>query len=762
MGLFSTTTKVGGGCMIILDDGQDIGKNKGELLAARSWIPENASSIMRHAGSKQRPELRVDAASSSSSDWDRTMQLLDKRNVTVLAARAVIKEEQEDEEQPAVAPKQKHCHGSVTVDLATAWVQMAHLDNQATSTSIVDCVSLQGCSRSSRQDKCPPAEAFQRKINTDLVLARTGAVQSWGQKDIPNGTGTKQKQQHTSRHTSRHSSVPQRKANERSSQKVSLSHQHYKSLHRAETVTEAEAETTTSASQRCFLEQSSLNITSPHSRRNLNARFNMSFELESEDDPSLLTTVTTTITTRTTTSSTATKWKTHWRTTADPKSGRTYYYHSKTRETQWRMPLELASVEERVVMEEKERRQREFFAVMEANILSSMSSGAYTETPVDERGSSDDVKDKKISFIPPSKLPRPTGSLVRTISSMDESVLRVLFQSVPSHRNVLNGQGADPMQDDTQDIEFSPNDVGADAVQDDTQDIEFSPNDVAGCKNSFRLLQSRTSSKLLSIQEAKQAFGSSVLLTNENASLSMGDLSLSNDGFQKKNDTTAAALEQGDRRSQLAGKMKNDSMRESFGTMLAGLPEDGSATGRQLSFYGASMLDESNLDFGLTAEEFASLQELADMSDEIANVKDTEVGALMSVWEDEEDEEEDNSESQTDASRNENGLSRDDVSIGLMPEDNFVRPSGDSSQTPSMPSLTAFGNTPAKPSALATKDKTTTNRTRPTMDRPSSQRSVEPSSSVKRPGMNRRNTCGTLYVGSTMSAPDKEATIKVC
>jgi hypothetical protein len=33
---------------------------------------------------------------------------------------------------------------------------------------------------------------------------------------------------------------------------------------------------------------------------------------------------------------------------------------------------------------------------------------------------------------------------------------------------------------------------------------------------------------------------------------------------------------------------------------------------------------------------------------------------------------------------------------------------------------------------------------------------------LPKPNMQKRNTCGTLYVGSTMSAPDKDATIKVC
>ena len=50
---------------------------------------------------------------------------------------------------------------------------------------------------------------------------------------------------------------------------------------------------------------------------------------------------------------------------------------------------------------------------------------------------------------------------------------------------------------------------------------------------------------------------------------------------------------------------------------------------------------------------------------------------------------------------------------------------------------------------------------------PNSQGSQQPLGSLKgadlpkRPELVRRNTCGTLYVGATMSAPDKDATIKV-
>eukprot|EP00549_Striatella_unipunctata_P007798 CAMPEP_0118679236 /NCGR_PEP_ID=MMETSP0800-20121206/3679_1 /TAXON_ID=210618 ORGANISM="Striatella unipunctata, Strain CCMP2910" /NCGR_SAMPLE_ID=MMETSP0800 /ASSEMBLY_ACC=CAM_ASM_000638 /LENGTH=471 /DNA_ID=CAMNT_0006575215 /DNA_START=121 /DNA_END=1536 /DNA_ORIENTATION=+ len=49
------------------------------------------------------------------------------------------------------------------------------------------------------------------------------------------------------------------------------------------------------------------------------------------------------------------------------------------------------------------------------------------------------------------------------------------------------------------------------------------------------------------------------------------------------------------------------------------------------------------------------------------------------------------------------------------------------------------------------------------MSRLSIARPAVPSSNLERPQMRKRNTCGTVYVGSTMSTPDKDATIKcVC
>ena len=117
---------------------------------------------------------------------------------------------------------------------------------------------------------------------------------------------------------------------------------------------------------------------------------------------------------------------THWKSAEDPRTGRTYYYHEITRETQWRKPTELASDEEKRAMEEKERKQKDFFASMEANILNSLSQGqvpgTYNPKEFERRKSSRKVAE------------RP--ELVRTISTMDALVLKDLIQRQPSFRNI--------------------------------------------------------------------------------------------------------------------------------------------------------------------------------------------------------------------------------------------------------------------------------------------------------------------------------------
>jgi hypothetical protein len=70
----------------------------------------------------------------------------------------------------------------------------------------------------------------------------------------------------------------------------------------------------------------------------------------------------------------------HWKSAADLRTGRTYFYHEVTRETQWQKPTELASDSEQRVMEDKEQKQNNCFKAMEANILKSLSGRGAGET----------------------------------------------------------------------------------------------------------------------------------------------------------------------------------------------------------------------------------------------------------------------------------------------------------------------------------------------------------------------------------------------
>jgi len=117
-----------------------------------------------------------------------------------------------------------------------------------------------------------------------------------------------------------------------------------------------------------------------------------------------------------------------WQSAVDPKSGRTYYYNVRTRETQWRKPLELASEAERDEMERKERTQREFFSSMEANILKSMAAGKVVENSQKPQNSERKKSNER------GKLRRSPP--VRTISSMDECLLRDLVKNVPTSDEV--------------------------------------------------------------------------------------------------------------------------------------------------------------------------------------------------------------------------------------------------------------------------------------------------------------------------------------
>ena len=119
-----------------------------------------------------------------------------------------------------------------------------------------------------------------------------------------------------------------------------------------------------------------------------------------------------------------------WKSAVDPKTGRVYYYNKKTRVSQWKKPLELASDTEREEMIQQEQQQREFFETMEANILKNMHSLSLMENAIQA-----ETAIKSEESIQKASIPKPSG-MIRTISTMDENVLKDLVQGLPSHHYV--------------------------------------------------------------------------------------------------------------------------------------------------------------------------------------------------------------------------------------------------------------------------------------------------------------------------------------
>lgn len=137
-----------------------------------------------------------------------------------------------------------------------------------------------------------------------------------------------------------------------------------------------------------------------------------------------------------------------WKTSTDSKSGRTYYYNEVTQETQWRKPLCLATEAERQEAAEQERQTRDFFAAMEANIRKSMSSSEHTAdvacaaaNKIDGHGDKNELDHVMTSLQSTDDgrvMERP--NLMRTISSLEDSVLADLVQRVPSRHNNVGDQ----------------------------------------------------------------------------------------------------------------------------------------------------------------------------------------------------------------------------------------------------------------------------------------------------------------------------------
>lgn len=399
--------------------------------------------------------------------------------------------------------------------------------------------------------------------------------------------------------------------------------------------------------------------------------------------------------------------KSHWKSAVDARTGRTYYYHDVTRETQWRKPMELASDEERRAMEDKERKQKDFFAAMEANILNSISQGVVPGTPLMGSGGGGSGgstslnrrrSSRKLSMGPTDGR---NPELVRTISTMDESFLRDLIQRQPSFRTMKPNMSKD------QSLRIN--------------DLAVSGRAASCVRDGFETWSHSSHNKPLETLEESQA----------DLHCSMPELL----NYLPDDDQSSVDLTE----------------------------EGGSSSFRS---DGGQFNESSITGFGLTWEETQALKKLANITKEMIDAEaDLEEAAesdskaaifagTTPSWKLNNDEKEDK--------RN---LPRE-----LEFDDESDDDDGTPKQAPSFQKATEGGVGRALPRELDFEDsddeeiRGSDRAPIPRKDRAARmlENSGKKAEDLLRPAVKRRNTCGTLYVGTTMSAPDKDATIKVC
>ncbi|VEU38997.1 unnamed protein product [Pseudo-nitzschia multistriata] len=156
-----------------------------------------------------------------------------------------------------------------------------------------------------------------------------------------------------------------------------------------------------------------------------------------------------------------------WKSALDPRTGRTYYFHETTRETQWRKPICLANDDEMLAIKEKEQKVKDFFGVMEANILSTLSRGLIPGNHTNDQQSSSPIKEGESEGVPgdehiedqrnlwKARLNNVNPELVRTISTMDEGILTSVIRRQPSVRNIKLGAFNSELSLDLDDLRLS-------------------------------------------------------------------------------------------------------------------------------------------------------------------------------------------------------------------------------------------------------------------------------------------------------------------
>lgn len=352
--------------------------------------------------------------------------------------------------------------------------------------------------------------------------------------------------------------------------------------------------------------------------------------------------------------------------------------------------MELATEEEKEAMEETEQRNRNFFAAMEANILRNLQQGLLPsavpnaqqyDKPSDndeetqrnhgisvDLDSSDDEAESEMKQPIVSKqgkaLERP--DLVRTISSMDEHLLRDLVMRVPSHRNLMQ------------------------TGKSQTNSLDHG---ISGSFRSSGRLASRGNTQAMDQSDPNRDRGSS----NPNA-------------------------------------LRESFKQVSLGTMLATLPEEENS----MNAFELSFGDESHMDIGLSHEESEALIKLSELTNEMANVGEGSESELLG----------------TDYQSNLDDLTGggDEQETGGGDEQEM------SENIRSTTQVEGGGKT-----KIQAEDPFSKMDNAPRMSREAASLRLISTSVQHRPKPSRRNTCGTLYVGSTMAAPDVDATIKcVC
>jgi len=542
-----------------------------------------------------------------------------------------------------------------------------------------------------------------------------------------------------------------------------------------------------------------------------------------------------------------------WRETVDPKSGRTYYYHVETRQSQWRKPMELASEEEREEARRKEEEQREFFRSMEANILRSIGEGAYAspkvvpargddgkktiarardgsgEAPTTAGNQGDDLTLEAASAAI-KNMPRP-GKLIRTISTMDEAVLRELVQRVPSHRQVLSHSSlhASRLPFDGEDAsEQSPHDVITQATQDAAAQHHH-PHPISAVPRARVQREassySTAASGLVSIVEADDDDSSSgggaatypstsspkqLYHHQQQHPLSRQRAAenwLMNSASTAGSTTAASGEDRNSRMSREASTTSACSLQvdDLFGSSSSspssqrhpmGSSSLLSSTSTNSSSFNMVVGNDATCNFGLSEEESGALEKLAAISSEMAScdVFDDDDGDLAGedlLGDYEEDEivacHRSLLGSPATGSAAEEPLSGSHQDIQYTPSPSV----GAAERNRALPSSFAAMNmseqprdilyVPACSKGATTREGESTPKAgvdRPGLPRPAgyfskgggtgTEAGKESNSTalireMQRPPAlgTRRNTCGTLYVNSTMSAPDKDATIKV-